>query len=409
MSSSEVPDPSEHGLDAPTRRVVLTVGGGLSLAAVLAACGVRGLPAVPADATSNAGIASTSPFVRVTTTGATFNPTVELAAGSTATVSWVVEGGATVTGTNPTISFGTAAARHVRMSVEDAGADALGEVVTFNLGFNHVDDAGTYNMGSRHDKAAQAVRRVENISRLTGLRRFAAARTTLVGSLDFTGCSRLQYIECFNSGVQAVNLTGCTSLIRLVVEQTNLSTLDLNPVAANLRDVRGALQQSGTLTFTPLTAPMAALYHFCVVEQTVVNHPTPAQLPVVEERWDWNTSQSGVLTSASSAIRSLRASANHYATADLTNQFPAGRGGTLKADHNNLTAITLTGCSGLSDIDLSHNRLGAVAVDAVLALVASWGTGRGSLNLSGNSVPSMNGVGSRAILTGRGWEVSIDN
>jgi hypothetical protein len=294
------------------------------------------------------------------------------------------------------------------MTVEDGGADALATVLTFNLGFNHVDDAGTYNMGARHDKAGQAVVLVENLSRLTGLRRFAAAHTPLTGSLDFTGCSRLQYIECFHSDVQSVDLTGCVSLIRLVVEQTNLTTLNLNPVAANLRDLRGAVQQSGRLTFTPLTAPLAALYHFCVVEQTVVNHPAPAQLPVVEERWDRITNQSGALTSASSALRSLLTSGNHYTTADLTNQFPVGRNATLDVSSNDLTAVNLTGCSGLGDINLSKNSLSPAAVDGILALVASWGTPGGVLNLSANSLPSMDGVASRETLTGRGWNVITD-
>jgi hypothetical protein len=408
MSNCEVPKPSDHVETGPTRRAVLTVGGGLSLAAFLAACGVRALPAGPAAEASTAGITASSPFVRITTTGATFNPTLQLVAGSTATVSWAVEGGATVTGTNPTIRFGTEATRHVRMTVDDGGADALDDVITFNLGFNHLDDAGTYNMGASHNKAGQAVTRVENVSRLTGLRRFAAAHSALAGSLDFTGCSWLQYIECLNSHVQSVNVTGCTSLIRLVVEQTNLTALDLNPVGATLRDLRGAGQRGGRLTLTPLKTPMAALYHLCVRGQAVVNHPTPAQLPVVEERWDWDTGQSGVLTTASTAIRSLRTFGNHYTTAELADQFPAGRNATLEASSNELTAVNLTGCSGLLDIDLSKNNLDAAAVDGVLALVASWGTSDGLLNLAGNSAPSTNGVASRATLTGRGWTVTTE-
>jgi hypothetical protein len=48
------------------------------------------------------------------------------------------------------------------------------------------------------------------------------------------------------------------------------------------------------------------------------------------------------------------------------------------------------------------------AVDAVLALVASWGTSGGLLNLSANGVPSKNGAASRATLTGRGWKVTTD-
>lgn len=151
---------------------------------------------------------------------------------------------------------------------------------------------------------------------------------------------------------------------------------------------------------------MAALYHFCVRDQLLVNHPTPAQLPVVEELWAWNTGQSGELTSASTEIRSLVVSGNHYTTADLTDQFPAGRHGTLKAVNTSLTAINLTGCSGLHSIDLSDNRLTTAAVDSLLAAVASWRTSGGTLNLHANSAPSINGMASRGVLIGRDWTVT---
>lgn len=434
LAARPAPESPEKVRAGPTRRAVLNAAGGIGLAAFLASCDVgrptsmtTAVPDAPGTTTPPAvGTNRAVPYVRITTTGTTFSPTVELAAGSTATVSWVAESGAgersegesgavlgeaaqgaaTASGTEPTMTFATPWVHHVRMSVEDGGVDALGEVTTFNLGFDHRDDAGIYNMGAGYDKAGQSVTSVENVSRLTGLLRFAAAHTPLAGSLDFTGCSRLLYIECIDSDVESVNVSGCTSLIRLVVEQTNLTTLDLNPVAANLRDLRAAAQQGGTLTVTPLTAPLAALYHFCVRDQTLVNHPTPAQLPVVEEQWTWNTGQSGELTSASNAIRSLVVYGNRYATADLTDQFPAGRHGTLEALNNNLTAINLNGCSGLHSIDLSNNRLSTAAVDSVLAVVTSWGTSGGSLNLAANSAPSSNGMASGGTLTARGWTVT---
>jgi hypothetical protein len=262
-------------------------------------------------------------------------------------------------------------------------------------------------MGARHNRRAEGVTLVENISTLTGVRRFAAAHTALAGTLDFTGCSELEFIECFGADVQDVILTGCTSLVRLCLENCNLRTLDLNPVRATLRDLRAANQQGGRITLTPLTSPLAWLYHFCVRDQVVVGHPSAAQLPVVQERWDWNTRQSGALRSASGAIRSLLTAGNQYTSADLTDQFPEGCKGTLNAAKNNLTSVTLTGCSGLSAIDLSSNRLGIAAVDDVLALVASWNTSGGTLNLSGNSAPSFHGVATCAELRERGWEVTI--
>jgi len=411
VEPTRAPQPPEPAGAGPTRRAVLTAGSVAGLAGFITACGFGG-PARPDAAEAEIPVTSASiaalPLVRITTTGATFSPSVELAAGSAATVSWEVEGGPTVAGLNPTIRFGTAATRFVRMRVRDRGADALDQVTTFNLGFNHLDDGGKYNMGARHDKQGQSVTRVENISRLRGLVRFAAAHSALAGSLDFTGCSRLQYLECFESDVQSVNLTGCTSLIRLVLEKTNLTTLDLNPVAANLRDLRGAVQQKGKLTLTPLKAPLAMLYHFCVRDQVVVNHPTAALLPVVEERWDWFTGQSGTLTSRSSAIRSLLTSGNHYTAADLTDQFPAGRGAELNLAHGTLTSLVLAGCDGLLSIDAQDNHLSQAGVDAVLAEVDSWATGGGTLDLRANAAPSVTGFNHAAALTGRGWTVAKD-
>jgi hypothetical protein len=346
-----------------------------------------------------------APCLRITTTGATFEPTVELAPGSTATVSWAVEGGATLRGCTPVIDFGTAAVRHVRLSVREDGGDALHQVTTLNFGFGHLDDSGTYNMGARHDKAGQKVTLVEGLPQLRGLIRFAAARTPLRGLLDFSGCSALEFVECFQSDVQSVNLTGCTSLVRLTMENANLSHLDLNPVAANLRDLRAAIQQSGTLTLSPLAAPLASLYHLCIRDQSVVNYPTVEQLPHVEERWDWNTNRCGALVSASRAIRSLRTFHNSYTTADLTDQFPAGCDGVLEAGNNQLTAVDLTGCSGLQRIDLRNNRLSTAAVDTVLGVAASWATSGGTLDLSGNGIPSVKGAAAVATLRERGWVV----
>jgi hypothetical protein len=408
MQLSEAPQPLEPVGNGPSRRVILTVGGGTGLVAFLSACGVDGLPHGQVSTTGlpSPRVTEPQPYVRITTTGARFSPTVELADGSTATVSWLVEGGETVTGTNPTIDFGSAARRHVRMSVHDGGGSQLDKVITFNLGFNHLDDAGVYNMGAGHDKAPQAVSLVENISQLKGLIRFAAAHTALAGPLDFTGCSRLKFIECIDSRVHSVDVTGCTSLIRLVVEQTDLTSLDLNPVAATLRDLRGAAQKGGTLTLTPLTAPLAALYHFCVRDQILVNHPTSAQLPIVEERWDWGTHQSGLLTSDSSAISSVITFGNQFTTADFTNQFPAGRNATLDAGSNSLKVVNLTGCNGLSTIKLNNNKLSTAAVDSILATVDSWGTSGGTLDLTSNSDLSADGVTTAATLTERGWTLT---
>jgi hypothetical protein len=347
-------------------------------------------------------------FVRITTTGSTFNPTIELATGSTATVIWTTEGGEVATGVNPTFNFGSAATRHVQMAVLNGSTNALDEVVTFNLGFNNSQDTGRYSIGVTYNKTAQAVSLVENINILTGLKRFAAANTNLAGTLDFTGCSALEFIECYGADVQGVTLTGCTSLIRLCVEQNNLSTLNLNPVAANLYDLRCAAQQGGALTFTPLTSNMAVLYHFCIRDQTITNYPAASRLPVVEELWAWNCGLSGALTTASSATKSVALYSNSFTSADFTDQFPFGRGATLDLHNNQLSSITLTGCRGIYGFNVRTNNFDQADIDGILSTIESFGTWTGVIDVSNNAIPSAAGFASANTLRSRSWTVTTD-
>jgi len=344
-------------------------------------------------------------YVRITTTGAKFSPLVELTSGSVATVNWEVEGGATYTGLNPTIDFGSAGTRYVRMSVSNGDVNAIKDVVTFNVGFDHKQDAGRYNLGSTYDYTPQSVSNIQFTNGMINLKRFLSATPTLVGGLDFTGMSKLEYIECYGAEVTSVKLTGCTSLIRLCMEGNDLASLDLNPVAGNLYDLRMSGNRS-PITLTPLYSPMAHLYHYCAQSETVIDHPTGTQLPVVEEWWDWKSGQTGVLSVRSSVLQTLYSEGNNWASVDLTNQFPAGRGGTANLQNNQISSIILKGCEGLTNLNLHNNLLSQTAVDGLLTEIESWGTSKGTLNISGNAPPSSEGEAKKDLLINRGWTVN---
>lgn len=343
--------------------------------------------------------------VTVTTTGSTFAPVIALVGGSGATVTWSCSGFSDQTGLTPSFSFGSAATRTVTMTVTGGGGDA--DVTLFNLGYDNTVDVGDFMPPSGFVKSAQAVSGLGNINSLTGLVYLLADRTALAGALDLSGMAALQFVQVYATNVTGVTLTGCTSLVRLQVEACNLTTLDLNPVAGNLKDLRAAAQQGGTLTFATLTSDMAVEYHYCVRDQTVVNPVPVSRLPVVRQYWPWHTGLSGELTLASSAIDNLQAYQNPFTTADLTDQFPAGRNGYLDLHACQLTAVTLAGCDGLTTILLNFNRLGQAAVDSILATVDSWGTSGGTLDLSTNTNPSS--TAHVTALTGRGWTVTVDS
>lgn len=347
--------------------------------------------------------------VVITTTGSTFNPKVALTSGSGATVTWSWSGGST-TGLTPSINFGSAATRTVSMTAADAnGNEAIDQVTVFNLGFDHTQDAGTYNIGSSYDKTSEAVTAVAGIHWMEGLQIFCAAGITgLTGTLDFTGLAQLQYIECFGSRVQAVILAGCASLIRLCMEANNLTTLDLNPVAATLKDCRAAAQQGGALTFAPLDkVVLQGLYHMCTRDNATTGLPDPgSQMPALQQLWAWDSWLSGALAPVSTALNSVRCMGNEFTSADFTNAQITGGGGEVLLSANLLTSCTLTGCTGLTDIDLEDNNFSQSAVDSILATVDGFSTSGGSLLLTGNPAPSSTGNTHKSNLQGRSWTVT---
>ena len=358
---------------------------------------------------NSAAANSPSDYVRITTTGSSFSPVIELKSHSEATITWTVEGsGDSYTGLSPTIQFGSTGTRYIKMTaLNNDGTNALSDIVTFNIGFNYTQDAGKYNIGSSYNHSAQSVSGLEYVNNMTGLIRFLAATPSLIGELDFSGLGELQYIECYGAAVSSVELSGCMSLIRLCLEWDDLSYLDLNPVSDCLYDLRMSGNRD-TVTFEPLDSPMKNLYHYCVHSETVINHPTAEQLPVVEELWDWDSEQSGQLLIRSSALQSVLTYENDWTSADLTDQFPADVYGKFDAHSCLLTSVTLDGCNGLAYIDLHDNQLGQTDIDGILEQVASWETYSGTLDLSANTAPSTSGQAYVAILENRGWSVTTD-
>lgn len=354
--------------------------------------------------------------VAFTTAGSTFAPKIELTTASPNSIQWISnapdprEATVYATGAEPSIDFGSTTDRVVHMYCTRPQ-----DILTVNCGFNWVDDNGTYNLGTTYDHPFQNVRAVTGLTILTELKNFCAARGggVMTGQLDFTGLSKLEFIECAYSDVTNVILTGCTSVIRICLEQndTDGTPLNLNPVAATLRDLRRAV--SGGLSFTTLTSPLAMLYHFCVRDQILVNPPTIAQMPVNQEWWVWNC---GLSTTLGPNLvlgpyqNSVRAWGNGFTSVDVSaaNQGTNGLS-ELVLSSNPLTAVTgLASCRRFQYLEFRSCGMTQGLVNQILSQVNAWGTSGGILYLEGNASPT-GGVNNtdRLALVARGWAVNV--
>ena len=359
------------------------------------------------------GTPTTSGTLTITTAGATFSPRVWLRSGATGTVEWQDSTGTILAvGLEPTINFGTAASRTVRMIASNAD-----DVETINFGFDSNDDAGRYNIGSAYNHPFQLITAVSGLTNFPRLKNFcAASRYTngvnrLSGVLDCTNLAYLEHIECYQAQLTNVVLTGCVSLVRLCLESNRINngTLNLNPVRSNLRDLRAA--ECGGVNFAALSGPLSALYHFCVRDQLVTGVPSAANFPALEEMWIWGTQQTGTLT-VPSRVTSLIAYAPNSFTAVVVEN-PASVVSGQHFDFSNvatLAAVTMAANHRFTGILLNGCALPQAQVDAVIAAVDAWGTSNGTLNLTGgtNGAPSASSSAAVSALRGRNWTVTYN-
>lgn len=369
------------------------------------------------------------PPVIMTIEGTSFSPQLELAAGSTATITWTDQAGNVLaSGLEPNITWADAGPHTVRIYVS-----APEDIVTFNIGFHEQQDSGLYSLPSTYRRATQPVTSINNLQYFTGLRRFMAARTDgvspdyttyngplLSGHLNLTGMTTLEYIECFRANIQTVAMIGCSSVIRLCLEGCQLTEVDINPMRQSLLDFRIAAQQGGSLELKSLDGPLESLYHFCTRRQDLVGFPDMANLPAVRQLWIW---QNGIVADelvvrSSANLHSIILSTSSDYGAGATNQIRrldlAGQNwGALNGPVRivavgiGLEEVDFTGMSGLGRIELNDNNLDTVTVDHILTVVDSWNSSNGTLYLAGNEAPTPAvGVVAADNLRARGWTVT---
>lgn len=259
-------------------------------------------------------------YVAFDITGPSFRPKIGLFSGSTAQCLWTLSDGKVLAdGLNPELDFRVSGERQVRLYVRDGNTPAFEQVEVLNLGYDNTEDPGLYGPGPTHNYPPQPVTEITNLIALSGLRMIMGAHS-LLQHVPLTNMSDLEFVEFFHAEVEEVDLTGCDSLIRLCLESCRVGDLDLNPVSDTLRDLRWAVQRglSSPATIAPLSGTMAQMYHYCIRNNdSLVGNLSFTQLPVIEERWDWECDIPSISGTIPNTLRSYQTYGNPYTSSEV--------------------------------------------------------------------------------------------
>lgn len=339
--------------------------------------------------------------VRFRTLGNLFAPEVAVDELLLASLLWTW-GDATTASDFPEASkdFGDAAPRTQTLDVEPRAA-----LTAINLGFDGSDGGETTPLAHRDPQAVSAVHFRES---LTGLRYFAASYNPLTNVLDFTGCTNLEAVECFNaSTLRHVVLTNLPALKRVCLEDANLQELDLSGNPA-LEDLRGALNDYREILVDRGTGP--AIWHWCTRDNPQLTQSFQDVMTnffALRELFIWNDNQSGHFAPVSTNLQFLQAADNRFDSMDLT-----GKSTLIDCvvSGNRLTNLVITGCTALLVLDAHDNLLGTAALDAILAFLDTSAPATFySVDLANNAqLPSETGYGHYSNLVARGVNAYVD-
>ena len=81
----------------------------------------------------------------------------------------------------------------------------------------------------------------------------------------------------------------------------------------------------------------------------------------------------------------------------------------LQCAGNSISVLDVHALTSLTDLRCYNNSMNQAMVDTVLCDVAAHGTSNGTLNISGNAVPSGTGLACKDTLVSRGWTVTVDS
>ncbi|MFT3795664.1 T9SS type A sorting domain-containing protein [Flavobacterium sp.] len=263
-----------------------------------------------------------------------------------------------------------------------------------------------------------------NLSGLTHLENVNCSQNNLT-SINLTGCTSLKTLNCNQNSLASVDLTDCTNLKEFNCTNNMLTTIDLSTVP-NLEILSASQNALVSVNFN--AAPALKIIDCNYSELTSVDVSALLQL---EELSVYNNQVSTLNLGTNSNLRYLEASDNMLTTLDLTpqanleylsvgtNQLTALNVITLThlksfyCRGNQLTELDVTNLFEVTNFDCSENQLTALNLDnlsqlsifdcvqnQLAGLDVSGLTNISSINCSNNNIPSfdLNGLNTLSTL-----------
>lgn len=325
---------------------------------------------------------------------AVFAPVIEVT--GSAVVEWIFGDGTTSGEAAPVKDYGTMGVHHNFLKVTPWSA-----IKGINVGYDAAD--GGYGGFALVDN--QNILEFRNLSLAKNSLQYICASYSPLYKLDLSEFASLRFIELlFCRNLSDLKLGSHPDLERICVEDCNLGSLDLSG-CPRLEDIRASTNNFTTINWGNTGSVM---WHLCIRSnpQLIENFPEYTRFPLLRDLLIWDDSQTGAFIWHSTAIQRIDAYGNNYSSADVSN---CPNLSILSLAGSKLNSLNLDNTDNLQYVDLNNCSLSKSLVDYVLQTLDEAGLSDGELDLTGNSGPSVDALIHCQNLKDRGWKVSISD
>jgi hypothetical protein len=352
-----------------------------------------------------------------TSLDSTFAPLIDVT--GSPTILWTFADGTTSGSATPSKNYGSQAARINSLVVTPWSA-----LRGINLGYQAGIDSAPASLTSNHDTTI--VSKVENLYLVAPYLTHFTALNNYLTSVSFDNFTALTNVEMYgNPYLASISVRNTPSLKRVVTEGGALTTLDLSD-CSSLEEIRSAYNDLTSITYPAVNDH---LWHICTHHNPFTNtslYADTTNFPQLVQLWVQSANQTGTFKAPATGpttwvtdetTPSFQLEGNSYTSADFTGAMTNASESWLVRFTNGtdydtaLTSLTLTGCAGLTSLDISHTSLAQAQLDSVLATIDGLGRTGGTIianNLTSSVTPGSAGWQARAHLVTKGWTVTTD-
>lgn len=240
-----------------------------------------------------------------------------------------------------------------------------------------------------------------DVSALTSLVQLWLQNNSIASAINLASHSALDDVDLGNNQITSLVLPTSSSITYLDIAENLLTTVDFS----NQSSLTDLICGDNPFTSLDLSGCTSLDYFYMFDVTTLASLDLSSNVTLTYVDVEYNTGLTSLNLANLANVTDLVIPGNGLTSLDCSDMSSLTY---LAASDNAIASADLSGIP-VDYIELYNNNLNQAAVDQVLCDLDANGYSNGSIDITGNAIPSATGLACKTSLEGKGWSVIVDS